>query len=83
MSRYLSGRYGSGLAPAHIWLGVSVEDRQNAVRIKHLRTTRAAVKFIRSNPCSDLSARSSLQVSIGRLSAVRVAPRRGRWMKSG
>ena len=50
MARYLRGRYGGGLAPAHIWLGVSVEDRKNAVRIKHLRTTRAAVKFISFEP---------------------------------
>src|SRR5262245_56169272 len=50
MARYLRGRYGSGLAPAHIWLGVSVEDRQNAVRIKHLHACRAAVKFISFEP---------------------------------
>lgn len=50
MARYLRGRYGSGLAPGHIWLGVSVEDRQNAVRIKHLRDARAAVKFISFEP---------------------------------
>jgi protein gp37 len=50
MVHYLRGRYGSGLAPAHIWLGVSVEDRQNAVRIKHLRAARAAVKFISFEP---------------------------------
>jgi protein gp37 len=50
MTRYLLGRYGDGLAPAHIWLGVSVEDRQNAVRIKHLRASRAAVKFISFEP---------------------------------
>ena len=50
MARYLRGRYGSDLAPAHIWLGVSVEDRQNAVRIEHLRAARAAVKFISFEP---------------------------------
>jgi len=50
MARYLRGRYGRGLAPAHIWLGVSVEDRQNAVRIKHLRASRAAVRFISFEP---------------------------------
>jgi protein gp37 len=50
MARYLRGRYGSNLAPAHIWFGVSVEDRQNAVRIEHLRATRAAVKFISFEP---------------------------------
>jgi protein gp37 len=50
MARYLRGRYGSDVAPAHIWLGVSVEDRQNAVRIKHIRATRASVKFISFEP---------------------------------
>lgn len=50
MGRYLRGRYGVGLAPSHIWLGVSVEDRQNAVRIKHLQDSRAAVKFISFEP---------------------------------
>jgi protein gp37 len=50
MVRYLRRRYGSGRAPVHIWLGVSVEDRQNAVRIKHLCASRAAVKFISFEP---------------------------------
>ena len=50
MTRYLLGRYGDGLAPPHIWLGVSVEDKKNAVRVKHLRAARAAVKFISFEP---------------------------------
>ena len=50
MARYLRGRYGSGLAPSHIWLGVSVEDRQNAVRVKHLRAAQASVKFVSFEP---------------------------------
>lgn len=50
MARYLRRRYGSGQAPAHIWLGVSVEDRQNTVRIRHLRESCAAVKFISFEP---------------------------------
>ena len=50
MARFLRGRYGRGMAPSHIWLGVSVEDRQNAVRVKHLRAARAAVKFISFEP---------------------------------
>lgn len=48
--KYLRGRYGEGLAPAHIWLGVSVEDQKNAVRIKHLRAARAATKFVSFEP---------------------------------
>jgi len=46
LTRYLSQRYPTSLAPSHIWLGVSVEDAKNAVRIKHLKAARAAVKFV-------------------------------------
>jgi protein gp37 len=51
MVRYLRDRYGSaGLAPSHIWMGVSVEDAKNAVRLKHLRAARASVKFVSFEP---------------------------------
>lgn len=51
LARYLRKRYGSNdLAPPHIWLGVSVEDQKNTVRIKHLRAARAATKFISFEP---------------------------------
>lgn len=50
MVRYLRERYVDRFAPTHVWLGVSVEDRQNAVRIKHLRASQAAVKFISFEP---------------------------------
>ncbi len=48
--RYLRARYGEGLAPAHIWLGVSVEDAKNAVRLRHLQSAQAAVKFVSFEP---------------------------------
>ena len=50
MVRYLRGRYGEGLAPPHIWLGVSVEDAKNAVRLKHLQAAQASVKFVSFEP---------------------------------
>ncbi len=50
MARYLRNRYGGDLAPPHIWLGVSVEDAKNAVRIKHLHAALASVKFISFEP---------------------------------
>src|SRR5271166_3628443 len=37
MVRYLRERYTDGLAPGHIWLGVSIEDAKNAVRLNHLK----------------------------------------------
>jgi protein gp37 len=50
MARYLSSRYGNGLAPSHIWLGVSVEDAKAAVRLKHLQAAQAATKFVSFEP---------------------------------
>ncbi len=50
MVRYLRDRYGSNLAPSHIWLGVSVEDAKNAVRLRHLQTAQASVKFVSFEP---------------------------------
>ena len=50
LARFLKHRYGSGMAPSHIWLGVSVEDAKNAVRLRHLRDARASVKFVSFEP---------------------------------
>ena len=50
MLDYLKGRYGKGLAPPHIWLGVSVEDAGSIARIKHLRQAPASVRFISAEP---------------------------------
>lgn len=52
MVSYLAGRYGMGKAPPHIWVGVSVEDASNIVRLVHLRQAAAAVKFRVSSRCS-------------------------------
>ncbi len=38
------------MAPPHIWLGVSIEDRQSLVRLRHLADTRAAVRFLSLEP---------------------------------
>jgi protein gp37 len=50
MARYLRSRYGSGLAPPHIWLGVSIEDAKNVVRLNHLHAAQASVKFVSFEP---------------------------------
>jgi protein gp37 len=48
--RYLRRRYGAGQVPAHIWVGVSVEDRRNAIRLKHLKAAPESVKFVSFEP---------------------------------
>ncbi|MGO9060180.1 MAG: DUF5131 family protein [Candidatus Binataceae bacterium] len=50
MVRYLRRRYGTELAPSHIWLGVSVEDAKNVVRLEHLKTAPASTKFVSFEP---------------------------------
>jgi protein gp37 len=50
MVRYLRQRYGTDLAPPHIWLGVSVEDAKNLVRLKHLKAAQASIKFVSFEP---------------------------------
>jgi protein gp37 len=50
MVRYLRNRYGETSAPPHIWLGVSVEDAKNAVRLKHLQSAQATVRFVSFEP---------------------------------
>lgn len=50
LRRYVNARYGADGAPAHIWLGVSVEDRRALVRVRHLRETHATVRFVSFEP---------------------------------
>ena len=50
MTRYLRKRYKDGLAPDHIWLGVSIEDAKNAVRLNHLKSAPARTKFVSYEP---------------------------------
>ena len=50
MVRYLRSRYDGDLAPPHIWLGVSIEDAKNTVRLKHLRAANASIKFVSFEP---------------------------------
>lgn len=50
MRDYLKRRYFVTPPPAHIWLGVSVEDGRAAARIEHLRRAPAAVRFLSIEP---------------------------------
>ena len=50
MRDYLRSRYGSSVVPSHIWCGVSVEDKDALVRVRHLRESPAAVRFLSLEP---------------------------------
>jgi protein gp37 len=50
MRRYVNRRYDKEPAPAHIWLGVSIENREHLSRIHHLKQVNATVRFISFEP---------------------------------
>ncbi|MBI3451858.1 MAG: phage Gp37/Gp68 family protein [Rhodospirillales bacterium] len=47
---YVNARYRARTAPAHIWLGVSVEDGARTSRIRHLQATAATIRFLSIEP---------------------------------
>lgn len=50
MRRYVNKRYGESKAPAHIWLGTSVEDGSKVSRIKHIQDMAATTRFLSIEP---------------------------------
>ena len=51
LRRYINRRYGpDNKAPEHIWLGVSVENKQALSRVRHLRESHATVRFLSIEP---------------------------------
>ena len=50
MKSYMSRRYRDRGPPAHIWMGVSVEDNPRRSRIRHLQQTPAAIRFLSLEP---------------------------------
>jgi protein gp37 len=84
MVRYLRNRYGTKLAPVHIWLGVSIEDAKNAVRLKHLKTAQAATKFVSFEPLigsvGDVDLEGIHWVIVGGESGPRARPIEEEWV---
>jgi protein gp37 len=50
LKRYLARRYARKPAPAHIWLGVSLENKDQLSRLKHLQDAPAGVRFLSIEP---------------------------------
>lgn len=50
LQKFVNDRYSSGLAPGHIWFGVSVENESATSRIVHLQKTRASIRFLSIEP---------------------------------
>ncbi len=50
MRNWINQRYIDRKVPAHIWLGVSIEDRSVLSRLRHLREANAAIRFVSFEP---------------------------------
>ena len=50
MRNFINRRYPNAPAPAHIWLGVSIEDRSAQSRLRHLNQTNAARRLVCFEP---------------------------------
>jgi len=61
LRNFVNARYGSGKAPGHIWLGVSVETPKVLVRLEHLQQTRATVRFVSFEPLLERMGKLSLE----------------------
>ena len=50
LEKFLTERYATSRAPAHIWFGVSVENAQATSRIAHLQKANASIRFLSVEP---------------------------------
>ena len=50
MRNFVNRRYEGELAPAHIWLGTSIENASAMGRLRHLRQTNATLRFLSLEP---------------------------------
>jgi len=86
MRRYLSRRYGASAAPAHIWIGVTVEDALAKRRIEHLRGSASRTRFISVEPLLGPPGRLELAgiqwVIAGGESGPRARPLEADWVRS-
>jgi len=71
--------------PAHVWMGVSVENARWLHRIEHLRQTHASVKFLSFEPLLGPLGRLDLRaidwVIVGGESGPRARPMDGAWVQ--
>lgn len=83
MRDYVKERYNGDAVPAHIWLGVSVEDRERRGRIDHLRQINSSALFISFEPLlgcvGDLDLRGIAWAIVGGESGPGARPMRYDW----
>ncbi len=84
MRNYLRYRYGGGVAPVHVWCGVSVEDHLATARIRHLKSAPASVRFLSIEPLLGSVGEIDLEgiswVIVGGESGPKARPMKEEWV---
>ena len=82
---YANRRYVNSLAPAHIWLGTSVEDGTKKSRARHIQQTNATVRFLSVEPLigpiGEIDLKGIHWVIVGGESGPRARPMLADWAK--
>jgi protein gp37 len=85
MQRYLNERYKDSYGPAHIWLGVSIEDGSKRSRLAHLKKCNAGVRFVSFEPLlgpiGEVDLKGIDWVIVGGESGPRARPMRVEWAR--
>ena len=86
MRDYVNARYRRRPAPAHVWMGVSIEDETKLARARHLRATAAAVRFLSLEPLlgplRDLDLDGIHWAIVGGESGPGARPMRAEWARA-
>ena len=84
LEKFISRRYTSRPVPAHIWLGVSVENAKATSRITHLQKVNATIRFLSIEPLIESVGRLDLSgiawVIVGGESGPGARPMDQRWV---
>lgn len=85
MRDFMCHRYGKQPAPAHIWLGVSIEDCARLSRVQHLKQAPSAVRFLSIEPLlgpiGTLELNGIHWVIVGGESGPRSRPMNATWVR--
>lgn len=80
---YMNERYAKRPAPAHIWLGTSVEDGTKKSRIRHIQQANVTVRFLSIEPLigptGELDLKGIHWVIVGGESGPRARPMLAEW----
>ena len=83
LQRFINERYKTHPAPRHIWLGVSIENKQAASRIAHLQKANATTRFLSIEPLIAPVGKLNLKgidwVIVGGESGPRARPMDAKW----